>query len=139
MDQYAAMFSLEARHPFMDKRLIEFCVALPSEQKLCQGWNRVVMRRALDGILPEKVQWRGGKADLSPNFDDGLLNRNRQILDEVMSKKLGRLEKYVDINFLQQAYQRLISEGSKASDEDSIAVWQAVILALWLDYKQVTP
>jgi asparagine synthase (glutamine-hydrolysing) len=102
MDQYAAMFSLEARHPFMDKRLIEFCLALPSDQKLYQGWGRMVMRRALEGILPEKVQWRGGKTDLSPNFNDGILNRDRQILDEVMSHKIKGLEKYIDLDFSKQ-------------------------------------
>ncbi|NJM71422.1 MAG: lasso peptide isopeptide bond-forming cyclase [Scytonema sp. RU_4_4] len=138
-DQYAAMFSLEARHPFMDKRLIEFCLALPSEQKLYQGWGRMVMRRALKGILPEKVQWRGGKADLTPNFNDGLLNRNRQILDEVMSNQIGYLEKYIDSDFLQAAYQRLISTGNEVRDEDITPTWQAVTLALWFDYKQMTP
>ncbi|MEA5507534.1 lasso peptide isopeptide bond-forming cyclase [Halotia wernerae UHCC 0503] len=137
MDQYAAMFSLEARHPFMDKRLIEFCLALPSEQKLYQGWGRIVMRRALENILPKEVQWRGGKADLTPNFIDGLLNRDRQLLDQVMSHKLDNIEKFIDIDFLRAAYQRLISAGNKVSDEDSMAIWQAVTLALWLDYKQV--
>ncbi|MCG6136156.1 MAG: lasso peptide isopeptide bond-forming cyclase [Nostoc sp. LLA-1] len=138
-DQYAAMFSLEARHPFMDKRLVEFCLALPSEQKLDQGWGRVVMRRALAGILPEKIQWRGGKADMTPNFNDGLLNRNREILSEVMTHKLGNMEKYVDIDFLQAAYQRLLSTENQVQKGDTMAVWQAVILALWLDYKQVQP
>lgn len=137
-DQYAAMFSLEARHPFMDKRLIEFCLALPADQKLYQGWGRMVMRRGLEGILPEKVQWRGGKADLSANFDDGLLNRDRQILDEVMSNQIGYLEKYIDSDFLQAAYQRMIS-GNEVRDEDITPIWQAVTLALWFDYKQMTP
>lgn len=137
MDRYAAMFSLEARHPFMDKRLIEFCLALPSEQKLYQGWGRMVMRRALEGILPEEIQWRGGKADLTPNFIYGLLNRNRQLLDEVMSHQIEKIANYIDVNFLRAAYQRLTSAGNKATDEDSMAVWQAVTLALWLDHKQV--
>ncbi len=137
MDQYAAMFSLEARHPFMDKRLIEFCLALPSEQKLSQGWGRMVMRRALEGILPKEVQWRGGKTDLTANFIDGLLKRDRHILDEVMLNRLGNIEKFIDIDFLRGAYQRLISADNQVNDADSMAVWQAVTLALWLDYKQV--
>ena len=139
MDQYAAMFSLEARHPFMDKRLIEFCLALPSEHKLYQGWGRIVMRRALEGILPKEVQWRAGKADLSPNFTDGLLNRDRQLLEEIVRDKLGSLENYINLDVLQGAYQRLLCDGNKVSDEDSMAVWQAVILALWFDYNQLMP
>lgn len=139
LDQYAAMFSLEARHPFMDKRLIEFCLALPSEQKMYQGWGRMVMRRGLAGILPEKVQWRGGKADMTANFNDGFLNRDRQLLDEVMSHKIKSLEQYIDLDFLQAAYQRISSPENQVTDNDHIAVWQAVILALWLEFKGFTP
>lgn len=138
MDLCAANFALEVRHPFMDKRLVEFCLALPAEQKLCNGFGRMVMRRALEGILPEKVQWRAGKADLSPNFDDGFFNRDRQILDEVMSNQIKHLEKYIDSDFLQGAYGRIISE-NEVRDEDMTPAWQAVILALWFDSKKVTP
>ncbi|WP_414622900.1 lasso peptide isopeptide bond-forming cyclase [Calothrix sp. CCY 0018] len=138
MDLCAANFHLEVRHPFMDKRLIEFCLALPAEQKLSNGFGRIVMRRALSGILPEKVQWREGKADLSPNFDDGFLNRDRQILDDVMSNQIKYLEKYIDSDFLQSAYQRIISE-EVVRDEDITPAWQAVMLALWFHYKQLTP
>jgi asparagine synthase (glutamine-hydrolysing) len=139
IDQYAAMFSLEARHPFMDKRLVEFCLSLPAEQKLYQGWGRVVMRRALAGVLPEQVQWRGSKTNLSPNFDDGLFNRNRQLLDRVMSEQIDLLKPYVNVEVLQAAYKRMTSTNQQADKMDSIKVWQAVILALWLDDKQVTP
>lgn len=138
MDLCAANFSLEVRHPFMDKRLIEFCLALPAEQKLSNGFGRMVMRRALEGILPEKVQWRGGKADLSPNFNDGFLNRDRHILDEVMSNQIKHLEKYIDSDFLQAAYRRMKSE-KEVKKEDITPAWQAVILALWIESKKVTP
>ncbi|MDJ0736123.1 MAG: lasso peptide isopeptide bond-forming cyclase [Nostocaceae cyanobacterium] len=139
VDQYAAIFSLETRHPFLDKRLIEFCLALPAEQKLSQGFGRMVMRRALAGILPETVQWRSGKANLSANFDYGFLNSDRQILDEVMSEKIKYLEKYINLDFLEAAYQRIISVPNQVSNEDFITVWRVVILTLWLEFKGLTP
>lgn len=139
LDQYNSMFSLETRHPFMDKRLVEFCLALPSEQKLCDGWGRIVMRRALEGILPEQIQWRGGKANLTENFDDGLLRRNYPILDDTMSNKIQYLENYIDLDFIQAAYQRIISGKEPVKNSDSTAVWQAVTLALWMEYKGMTP
>jgi asparagine synthase (glutamine-hydrolysing) len=138
IDQCAANFGLEVRHPFMDKRLIEYCLALPAEQKLSNGFGRMIMRRGLEGILPKEVQWRRGKADLSPNFDDGLLKRDRVLLDQVMSHQIKHLDKYVDSDFLQAAYQRMISE-NQVQDGDIRAAWQTVILALWFDYKQVAP
>lgn len=131
LDRCAAAFSLEMRHPFMDKRLIEFCLSLPAEQKLNQGWSRMILRRALTDILPAEVQWRGGKANMTPNFLHGLLVRDRQQLDDVIANQLEPLEPYVNLNVLQASYQRLIS-GRKTKNEDNMTVWRAVILTLWL-------
>jgi asparagine synthase (glutamine-hydrolysing) len=67
-DQSAAAFGVEARYPFFDQRLIEFCLAVPPERKFADGWTRLTMRRAMQGVLPPAVQWRATKANLSPNF-----------------------------------------------------------------------
>jgi asparagine synthase (glutamine-hydrolysing) len=40
-------FGIEARYPFWDKRVVEFCLALPPQQKLHRGLSRVVLRRAM--------------------------------------------------------------------------------------------
>ena len=37
LDKAAAAFSIEQRYPFWDKRLVEFCLAIPAEQKLNKG------------------------------------------------------------------------------------------------------
>jgi len=55
-DRAAAAFSLEPRYPFFSKRLVEFCLSLPPQQKLHQGWTRMVLRRAMTGILPPEIQ-----------------------------------------------------------------------------------
>ncbi|HEX4470308.1 MAG TPA: lasso peptide isopeptide bond-forming cyclase [Gemmatimonadaceae bacterium] len=67
-DKSAAAFGVEPRYPFFDRRLIEFCVGLPEEQKFDKGWPRLLFRRAMEGILPPEIQWRSWKANLSPNF-----------------------------------------------------------------------
>ncbi|BAZ65658.1 MAG: lasso peptide isopeptide bond-forming cyclase [Pelatocladus maniniholoensis HA4357-MV3] len=138
LDRYAAPFSLEARHPFLDKRLVEFCLALPAEQKLSQGLGRMVMRRALIGILPEAVRWRGGKANMTSNFMHGMLTLHRQLLDEVISDHLKAIEEYIEPDYLQAAYRRMISE-QKVSEENTMTVWQAIVLALWFRHRQPTP
>lgn len=138
LDRYAAAFSLEARHPFMDKRLIEFCLALPADQKLSQSWSRIVMRRALNQLLPEQVQWRGGKADMTSNFLYGLFTLDRQILDETMLHQLERIENYVNTDLLKQAYQRIIV-GDSVQAGDGLIVLRAIALALWLQHHPVAP
>ena len=138
VDRSAAAFSIESRHPFMDKRLIEFCMALPSSQKLNQGWSRAILRRAMNEILPESVQWRGGKMDMTPNFLHGLLKLNRELLDKIVTSNLERIETYVDLETVRSAYERLVS-GEQINNQDINTVWTAVTLALWLDHTEIVP
>jgi asparagine synthase (glutamine-hydrolysing) len=51
-----AAFDLEIRDPTLDKRLMEFCFGVPEEQYLCQGRDRMLMRRAMEGYLPDVVR-----------------------------------------------------------------------------------
>lgn len=71
-DHAAATFEIEPRYPFLDRRLMEFCLSLPSEYKLRDGWTRWILREAMDGVLPESIQWREGKADLHPYLVESL-------------------------------------------------------------------
>jgi asparagine synthase (glutamine-hydrolysing) len=138
LDRGAAAFALEARHPFMDKRLVEFCLALPPEQKLHQGWGRMVMRRAMAKVLPEQVQWRGGKTDMTPNFVYGLLTFDRELLDEVILHAPGIIERYVNIKALREVYRRMTTQPNVHAD-DAITVWRIVTLARWLLYTGLEP
>ena len=68
----ASGHAIEPRYPFLDHRLVEFCLSLPPEQKLSMGWSRVIQRRAMAGIVPDAVRTRISKADLSYGYYHGL-------------------------------------------------------------------
>jgi len=133
-DKAAAAFSLENRYPFWDKRLVEFCLALPPEQKLYQGWSRMVMRRAMTNILPPEVQWRTSKIDFLPNIAHGLRTFERERLDELILHNSGVWEKYVNLNALREAYQRFVSPENQETPDDVFLIWEVASLALWLRY-----
>jgi len=135
-DLGAAAFSIEARHPFMDKRLIEFCLAVPAEQKLNQGWSRLILRRAMEGILPKPVQWRGGKTDMAPNFIHGLLKHNRDLIDEVVRQHSEDVTEYIDLNLVRQC-RDLVFRSAIVQESNIVYLWQYVSLALWCRAQQV--
>lgn len=57
-DWYAkvrAEFRLDIRTPACDRRLVEFCIGIPEGQYLRKGRDRWLIRRAMDGRLPEIV------------------------------------------------------------------------------------
>lgn len=51
-----ATHGIDQRDPMMDKRLVEFCFAIPEEQFLRRGETRSLMRRVMEGTLPDAVR-----------------------------------------------------------------------------------
>lgn len=49
---------LEVRVPYCDHRLVEYAWNIPWEMKFCDKMEKGVLRRALDGVLPEEVLGR---------------------------------------------------------------------------------
>ncbi|MBI3933352.1 MAG: hypothetical protein HY316_01585 [Acidobacteria bacterium] len=69
IDRNVAQFGLEYRHPFLDRRVIEYCLGLPHEQLRRGDQTKFVLRQAMDGILPQSVRTRRTKARLgSPSY-----------------------------------------------------------------------
>ena len=130
-DKASSAFSLEARYPFFDRRLMEFCLALPAEQKLGQGWNRWIQRRAMAGILPPEIQWRRRKGNLSPNFYLKLLDFERERIEEISLQGAPELEAFVDSKAIRAAFQTYQNSHSQGGGE-GVQLFAAVNLALWL-------
>jgi asparagine synthase (glutamine-hydrolysing) len=57
-DRNSSAHSVEARVPFLDHRLAEFCVALPPAWQMRDGWNKYVLREAMRGRIPDSVRTR---------------------------------------------------------------------------------
>lgn len=60
-DRDSMAHSIEARTPFLDYRLVEFVMGLPSSFKLGDGLTKRVMRQAMNGIIPDAIQQRRDK------------------------------------------------------------------------------
>jgi len=128
-DKAAAAHSLEARYPFFDRRLMEFCLALPVGQKLREGWPRSILRRAMQGVLPPEIQWRNSKADLSPNFHCGLRTMGRETLERLLAENEKAVEKFIDISALNRLYQRYTAH---PSNPDAMTLFIVATFAAWM-------
>jgi asparagine synthase (glutamine-hydrolysing) len=109
---------------------MEFCLALPADQKLRSGWNRSIMRRALADCLPPEVRWRGTKANLGPFFDHCLLKFEQKRQAEVIFDAPEVIEDYVNVAKLRQAYRQFM----QGSADESMFIWESVVLARWLSH-----
>ena len=78
-----AGFRLDIRTPAFDRRLVEFCIGIPEDQYLRKGRDRWLIRRAMEGRLPDIVlnqkKWGAQAADWYPR----LTRERNQIAEEV--------------------------------------------------------
>ena len=73
-DQYLGLPAhIDQRYPYYDRRLVEFFLRIPIAQKIGRnGERKVIMRRAMEGILPDAIRLREGNTDYGFVFREGL-------------------------------------------------------------------
>jgi asparagine synthase (glutamine-hydrolysing) len=64
-DAISMAFSVEARTPFLDHRLVELCFSLPFTEKIADGWTKSLLRRSLAGDVPREILERRRKLGFS--------------------------------------------------------------------------
>lgn len=132
IDRVAAASGLEVRCPFADRRLVEFCLALPANQRLRQGRTRSILRRALRGSLPEPIRRRNTKGNLSYAFARNL--QRSPVLGSIVYDRLPIAAAYLDTDAVRRTYDRFCQGNASATEHFSL--WQVAVLVRWLEVHQ---
>ncbi|BDZ69939.1 lasso peptide isopeptide bond-forming cyclase [Methanobacterium petrolearium] len=123
LDQESSAYHIDTRHPFYDKRLVEFCFAIPTEMKVRFGWSRYVCRLAMDEILPEEIQWRSTKSIVG-NVSANKFLSNQEMFEKVINDREKVIKKYVNIEKLHEIY-------TKKSSKNVNLLWRVLLFYLW--------
>ena len=128
-DRVAAAFGCEPRHPFLDRRLLGFALALPDAQRQRDGWPKWILRRAMQDVLPEQICWRRGKEHLGWRTSRNLLKRlSDSHLRDIASDRTT-LEPYLNMRRLHEHLQHWLQHHDDASYEP---LYAATVLHAWL-------
>jgi asparagine synthase (glutamine-hydrolysing) len=126
----AASQDVEARHPFLDLRLVELCLALPWDQKVRDGWTKSIVRRSMDGILPDAVRWRRGRwVRLGPRFLGDAIAARFTRAEALAADTMSALSPYVDLRAWRAMVERFVASRDPI---DGASIWQTLLLARWL-------
>jgi asparagine synthase (glutamine-hydrolysing) len=68
-DRNSMWFSLEARVPFLDHRLVERTISMPDDMIIRDGMTKFVLREAMKGRLPEAIRMRRDKIGFGTPHD----------------------------------------------------------------------
>ncbi|NTU85425.1 MAG: hypothetical protein HGA45_39740 [Chloroflexales bacterium] len=127
-DHAAAGMGIEARHPLLDQRVVELCVALPPELKVRHGWTKAVLREAMAGVLPEPVRLRRDRANPSDDFVRHLLPQFADLLEATFSGDLAELSSVLRPEALRALYRRYRQAGAP---EDAHQLWMVLAFSRW--------
>jgi len=122
----AAATGTEARDPFLDKRVVEYCSRLPGRFRLKNGWPKMILREIMAEKLPQEVLWTRRKPHLGWLFNEAVTKRalhNGKL--DIIGLKRG-LMGYVDPAALTATW-KTFREGGNAEQ-----IHTAHILAAWL-------
>ncbi|MDP9243031.1 MAG: asparagine synthase-related protein, partial [Actinomycetota bacterium] len=125
-DRVGAAAGVELRHPFFDVRLVELCLSLPEDQKMRNGWTRSIQRRALAGIVPERVLWRSDKGRINDRLLVDLVRAERASLDRSSPTTWGGAGAFLDLPQVNAS----VTSGEPG---DLPGLWQALTLARWME------
>lgn len=134
-EKTAAAFGIELRHPFFDRRLIEFCIALPPGQRIYKGWTRSILRHAMRGVMPEEVRWRTAKANLGSGLKVNLLKYGFTRLENAIHCNSWKLADYIDVESLKAAYAEYQADPLHKESE-MLLVMTNVYLLNWLEQNE---
>jgi len=130
-ERSASWFGIEERHPLNDRRIVEFALALPEEQRWRRDQPKYLLRRALAGLLPEVVRIRRTKADFSHAFAEALKTLGGESLfNSLAIASMG----WVDGAWVRRMYQQmaqLYALGDGGYTRHVWPLWMIFGIELW--------
>ncbi len=117
---------LEARSPFLDHHVMEFCASLPSSMKLKGRDKKYVLKQAVRSLLPAKILNRpkmGFGVPLDRWFREDLREMAYDILLSPRAVQRGYFHKH--------AVEKLLDEHVSGTKNWHYRLWNLLMLELW--------
>ena len=87
--RHAAAHGVEVRHPFLDRRVVEFVLSIPPEKLFRAGLSKPLLRRSMAGVLPEAVRTRRDKTKLGAFLDLSAAGGRRPRIERLLEAPLS--------------------------------------------------
>ena len=132
-DRTSMAWSREIRLPFLDYRLVQLLISLPSDYKLRDGWTKWVLRKAMDSYLPKSVVWRKDKQGFTIPQAEWLKHELRAKIENLISGEMLSVElALVDRQALRTCYRSYCSQPPGRGSISFKDVFNPIALEIWL-------
>ena len=94
-DRMSMANSLEVRVPFADYKLVEYAFNIPNNIKLLNGREKGLLRKSLEGILPEEIIYRK-KSPYPKTHNPVYTKMVCQAMSEILKNKNSPILEFID-------------------------------------------
>lgn len=103
---------MELRHPFFDRRLVEFVYGLADSQRPTGGYRKALLRHAVAGVVPDPIRLRRAKAGFSGIHTRELRRHGPVWIEELIRTSVLADLGVVDRRKLLVAFRTFLCQGS---------------------------
>lgn len=125
-DKMSMATSVEVRVPLLDQELVAFMRGVPAKYKVHGMKQKYLFKRAMQGVLPEPVIWRG-KAGFGAPIRNWLTGALRPMLDDLLSEASVRNRGYFD----PAAVRALVDDNAAGRADNAYRIWTLMTFELW--------
>ncbi|API93341.1 asparagine synthase (glutamine-hydrolyzing) [Virgibacillus pantothenticus] len=94
-DRMSMGASLEVRVPYADHRLVEYVWNIPWEMKMLEGREKGILRKAMEGILPETILYRK-KSPFPKTFQPAYTIAVKKWMRDILDDKEARIFEFLN-------------------------------------------
>jgi asparagine synthase (glutamine-hydrolysing) len=127
-DRNSMAFSIEARVPFLDWRVVTLGMRLGAEWKLRDGWTKWILRESMAAELPPAIRWRRDKKAFSTPQADWLRGPLREWVHDLLSSRSFIERGWFEARAVLTEYERWRDGGGPPFDT---VLWLLLSTELW--------
>lgn len=127
-DRLSMAHSRELRQPFIDHRLVEFAFRLPGRMKIREGMSKYILRKAMEGRLPDTARLARKRAVVTPQRE-WLRGPLRQRVEELLRSASFTQRGLFDADETMRVFVEFVEGGGS----NSFFVWQWINAEMWFN------
>jgi asparagine synthase (glutamine-hydrolysing) len=129
VDKITMATSVETRVPFLDHKLVEFAMTIPRSMKVRDGENKWVLKKALEGIVPDDILYRPKQGFALP-INEWCIQGMAPFVERTLFSSPLRKRELFDYDVVREIW-----DAHQSGRVDySFNIWSLLNLSLWYEH-----
>lgn len=128
IDKMGMAHSLEARVPFLDHALVDFCFDIPGPAKVRGGETKYLLKKAITGLIPEHLIYRRKMGFDAPMMQWLQGDFGRRVEQDILASQLLQRD-FFDVEYIKALFRTVRSGRANVTQQ----IWSLYNLVRWYD------